>query len=176
MTFKSTLSGLALAAALIAPVLPAAAQTAPGVSTSTRTISPEHLGFARAVIDFTGAANSFDGVIPQILADARALIVRTRPELQSDLDSIIPQLEQKFAKRRDDLLNDIARIYAESFTEEELKDIAAFYQSAIGRKLTATTPKVLEASFVKARDWGQEVSAEVMDSLREEMQKRGHKI
>ncbi len=175
MKSSLSLSGLALAAALSLSAMPAFAQ-APAAPAAQEQISPEHLALARAVIDFTGAGTSFNGVIPQILSDARALLLRNQPALQSDLDSVIPVLEQQFEKRREDLLNDIARTYAEAFSEEELKEIAAFYQSPIGRKLTDTTPKVLETSFLKARDWGQQVSSEVMDSLREEMQKRGHKI
>ncbi|GGE37515.1 hypothetical protein GCM10007276_13660 [Agaricicola taiwanensis] len=174
-SLTSSLSAIALAAALVLPASAAFAQ-APTTTQAQAEISPEHLALARAVIDFTGAGNSFDNIVPQILADAQALILRTQPALQSDLAAVVPQLEQEFEKRRDDLLNDIARTYAESFSEDELKQIAAFYQSAIGRKLTETTPKVLEQSYVKARNWGQAVSSEVMIRLREEMEKRGHNI
>jgi hypothetical protein len=174
-SLSSSLSAVALAAALALPVSISWAQ-APATPATQQQISPEHLALARAVIDFTGAGSSFDSIVPQILADARSLVIRNQPALQSDLDAVIPELDREFQKRRDDLLNDIARTYAETFSEDELKQIAAFYQSAVGKKLTQATPKVLEASYLKARSWGQAVSSEVMERLREEMQKRGHKI
>lgn len=174
-SIASSLSAIALAAALALPASGAFAQATQAQTQATQ-IAPEHLALARAVIDFTGAGASFNGIIPQILAEARQLILRNNPGVQSDLDTVVAELNTEFEKRREDLLNDIARTYAESFSEDELKQIAAFYQSAVGRKLTEATPKILEQSYVKARTWGQAVSGEVMTRLRAEMEKKGHKI
>ena len=51
---------LLIAGSLAAPVFAQTAQP-----------TPEHLALARAVLDFTGAGTSFDGVVPKLLEDAR---------------------------------------------------------------------------------------------------------
>ncbi|MDX6806619.1 DUF2059 domain-containing protein [Terrihabitans rhizophilus] len=138
--------------------------------------TPEHLALARAVLDFTGAGTSFDGVVPKLLEDARNVILRTRPTLQADLDAAILQLNTKLANRDEELLTSIAKVYASKFSEAELKEIAGFYQSPTGQKMTAALPDVLRESFVFAQDWSRRMSVEVMSQIRAEMAKKGHEI
>lgn len=138
--------------------------------------TPEHLALARAVIDFTGATRAFDSVAPKLLQDARTMILRTHPAVQQDLDSVIAGMESEFSDKEDELVDDIVRIYAEKFTEADLKEIAAFYQSPAGRKMTETIPEVLRESYQSAQEWGRELSVEVINRIREEMKKKGHEI
>jgi hypothetical protein len=158
---------LVVAGALI---VPAAAQTA------APKMTPEHLALARAVLDFTGAGKSFDAVVPKLLQDARTVILRTNPNLQTDLDAVVAQLTTKLADRDDELLASIANVYAAKFNENELKEIAAFYQSPTGQKLTASLPDVLRESYGFAQDWSRRMSVEVMNQIRAEMAKKGHQI
>lgn len=160
----------ATAVALLSLTLtvPAMAQTAQP--------TPEHLALARAVIDFTGATRAFDSVAPKLLQDARTMILRTHPALQQDLDSVIAGMEREFGDKENELIEQIAKIYADKFTENDLKEIAAFYQSPAGRKLTVTIPDVLRESYQSAQEWGRELSVEVISRIREEMKKKGHDI
>ena len=41
---------------------------------------------------------------------------------------------------------DMVKLYTSSFTEQELKDLVAFYQSPLGRKVLETMPKVTQQS------------------------------
>jgi len=170
-----TLSSLrrAGAALLVACTLaaPAFAQ-APAAKPPT----PEHIALARAVLDFTGARKSFDNVVPKLLTDARAVILRTRPTLQSDLDVSVVEVGKRFANADEDLVNKIAIVYAQKFTEEELKQIAAFYQSPVGKKMTAELPNVLGESYRLAQEWSRTLSLALMDALRADMKRKGHDL
>ena len=170
MTFPRFLrrSGTA-ALVLIALSLPAAAANPPAPT-------PEHLALARAVIDFTGGSKAFDKVRPKLLNDARTVILRTHPDYEADLDPIIVKLDKEMADREQVLLNNVAKIYASKFSESELKEIAAFYQSPAGQKLTQTMPEVLRESYQLAQEWAQKFSTDVMTRIREEMKKKGHDL
>lgn len=158
-------------------MVPAVAQTAaPAGQAAAAKVTPEHLALARAVLDFTGAGKSFDAVVPKLLQDARTVILRTNPALQPDLDVVVGELTTKLGDRDDELLASIANVYAAKFTETELKEIAAFYQSPTGQKLTASLPDVLRESFGYAQDWSRRMSVEVMNQVRAEMAKKGHQI
>jgi hypothetical protein len=138
--------------------------------------TPEHIALARAVLDFTGARKSFDNVVPKLLTDARNVILRTRPTLQPDLDAAAMTVATKLANADEELVSQIAIIYAQKFNETELKEIAAFYQSPTGKKMTAELPSVLGESYKLLGAWSQRLSLTIMDSLREEMKKKGHDI
>jgi uncharacterized protein len=138
--------------------------------------SPEHLALARAVIDFTGASRSFDEVIPQLIQEARNLVLTTNPQVKNDLEEIVPRLQSELGKQESELLNSISKIYANKFNEDELKQIAAFYNSPVGKKMTAATPDMLRESLGEMREWAQRMSSTVMNRLREELAKKGHNI
>jgi uncharacterized protein len=138
--------------------------------------SPEHVALARAVLDFTGARSSFDGVLVKLLSDARNQIVRTRPTLQADVETALLDIGAKLKNSDEELVNQIAAVYAQKFTEAELKDIAAFYQSPAGKKLVAEMPSVLTKSYELMREYSQRMSVEVMSQLRAEMKKKGHDL
>jgi hypothetical protein len=67
-----------------------------------------------------------------------------------------------------------ARIYATHFTEPELKQLLAFYQSPLGQKMVAEDPKVIDESMHNAAQWADNLSDDVMVKMRAEMKKRGH--
>lgn len=138
--------------------------------------SPEHIALARAVLDFTGARNSFDNVIPKLLTDARNTILRTRPTLQVDLDAAALDVARGLADADEDLINKIAVVYAQKFTEDELRAIATFYQSPAGKKMTEELPSVLNESFGLIQEWSRKLSVDIMTELRKEMKKKGHEI
>jgi hypothetical protein len=159
------------------PKAPAgAAPAGQAAETADQPVTPEKLALAKAIIDFTGAAKSFDPVLPQILVQARTTVLNTNPKLQKDVDEVLGQLETEFAPRRDELRNEIADIYAKNFSEDDLRQLAQFYQSPVGKKMVAVMPTVLRASYAAVQGWAQKLSFDVMGRLREEMQKRGHNL
>ena len=57
-------------------------------------------------------------------------------------------LQPRFAE----LTDEVARLYAANFTEQELKDILAFYKTTAGKKLLTTQPKIVDCKHeVRAR-------------------------
>src|SRR5690606_30529605 len=125
---------------------------------------------------FTGARKSFDNVIPKLLTDARNNVLRTRPTLQADLDLAAVEVAKKMAAADEELVNSIAVVYAQKFTEAELKEIAAFYQSPAGKKMVAELPNVLQESYKHMQEWTRKMSVDVMTNLRAEMKKKGHDL
>ena len=67
-----------------------------------------------------------------------------------------------------------AHFYASHFTEQELRDLLAFYQSPLGQKSLAEEPKVLDQSMTYAGTWAENLSQEVIQAMRVELKKRGH--
>jgi hypothetical protein len=73
-------------------------------------------------------------------------------------------------------VNDAARFYAASFTEQELKEVLAFYRSPLGKKVISEEPDILEKSVKNIDSWGPKFVDEIMAKFRAEMKKKGHEL
>ena len=62
----------------------------------------------------------------------------------NDLNQVAAIEEKKLAPRVSELVDATARMYAQHFTEAELKQLLAFYQSPVGKKALIEEPKVLD--------------------------------
>jgi hypothetical protein len=93
-----------------------------------------------------------------------------------DLNECAIIVEKEYAPRIDEVLDTTARIYASHFTEQELKDLLTFYQSPLGKKMVAEEPKALDESMSSAGKWADDLSQQVIGSMRAEMKKRGHDL
>ena len=70
----------------------------------------------------------------------------------------------------------IVRVYAQYFTEQELKDAVAFYRTPLGKKLISEEPKALDESMKVANEWSNKLAEEVIAKMRAEMKKKGHDL
>ncbi|MCP5046996.1 MAG: DUF2059 domain-containing protein [bacterium] len=57
--------------------------------------------------------------------------------------------------------------YDKHLTHEEVKQLIAFYQSPIGKKLVSVQPQIMQESMVAGQKWGRELGMKVMKKLKE---------
>lgn len=67
-----------------------------------------------------------------------------------------------------DLIEMIIPIYERHFTHEELKQLIAFYESPIGKKLIKVQPQIMMDSMAAGEEWGKKLVQRAMEKLREE--------
>jgi hypothetical protein len=69
---------------------------------------------------------------------------------------IAQEFAQKFSDQlmanSDDFKADIGAIYAEVYSEDELKQLVAFYQSPLGKKMQAHMPELMQKSMQISQD------------------------
>lgn len=68
----------------------------------------------------------------------------------------------------DKLKPDMIKLYASAFSESELKDLVAFYQSPLGQKVLATSP-VLGQKSIQMTQEKLQVAGPVVDKLLDDM-------
>ena len=71
---------------------------------------------------------------------------------------------------------EIARAYASRFTEQELKEILAFYKTPLGKKLIVEEPKGVDDATKRVDEWANKFAEEVLARIRAEMKKKGHNL
>ncbi|HET8839270.1 MAG TPA: DUF2059 domain-containing protein [Flavobacteriaceae bacterium] len=55
------------------------------------------------------------------------------------------------------LYEQIAKIYMETYTHQEIQEIMDFYNSPVGQKLIQTSPEITKKSMQAAQSWGMEM-------------------
>lgn len=69
------------------------------------------------------------------------------------------------------LIDMFVEIYYKYFTEEDFKEIIAFYQTPIGKKLLQNNPAIIKDAMSIGKKWGEEVAEQVLDNLKKELKK-----
>ena len=131
---------------------------------------------ARDMLAAKGGNTFFDPVVPGVIESVKNSFVPTNPQLYKELNEVAALLRKDYDAKRTEVLNNVARIFAQHFTEQELKDIAAFYKTPLGIKMLKEEPPAIEQSIKNAQEWANNFSETVNSRFRSEMQKKGHKL
>jgi uncharacterized protein len=134
------------------------------------------LASARELMELKGVKSLVEPVVVGVIEQTKGTVLQTNPALAKDLDEVAAQLRTEYAPRTAELTNEIARLYAQRFTEQELKESVAFYKTALGKKILVEEPKILDESYARMRQWASKLQDEVTTRLRAEMKKRGHNL
>ena len=165
--FRCAISGLALL--LLAG--PAMAQQQPQPPQP----SPTHLAAAREVVTGSGIVRSYDAIIEPMLDQLKQMNV-TRPEIREDLDKVVELLRPEMELQKQQMINTTAVVYTRFLSEPELKELATFFKSGVGKKYVETQPGVLDDLVKEMATWSQNLSEYVIIRARAEMAKRGHQL
>lgn len=167
---------LALGVALYA--LPAAAQApkaAPpkGPAAAPSPASPAAIAAAKEILKLKNANAMYANAVPGMVEKAKTTLLQQNLNYQKDLNEVAPIVAQQLTGREKEIDEGMAQIYASEFTEQELKDLVAFYKSPLGQKLITSEPRAIGLSMAFMNSWAQEFSVTVVAAFRAEMKKRG---
>ena len=138
--------------------------------------TPGALAAAKELVVVKGAAAMFNPLVPGVIESAKNSFLPTNPQLAKPLNDVALALRKEYEARTGEVVDEVARVYAAHFTEQELKDIIAFYKTPTGRKLLAEEPRVLEDGMKAAQDWATQFSDVVVERFRVEMKKKGFNL
>lgn len=66
----------------------------------------------------------------------------------------------------DALIDLIVPIYDKHFTHDEIKQMIAFYETPVGKKLSTTLPLITQEAMAAGQKWGEEIGQNVVEKLR----------
>lgn len=137
---------------------------------SAQEVSESHLQAARAAIGAIEATNDFDVILPQAANDLKARLIQQNPNMEDLIDTTVSEKALQLASRRADLENEAALAYARVFNEQELNQIAEFYNSPTGQKLLSDGPIVTREVLKAADIWRRGVVRDLTNSVAEQLQ------
>lgn len=138
--------------------------------------TPQQIATAREVLTLKRGDVVFSPIIIGVVETVKNVFLPTNPQLTKELNEIALQLRKEYEPKQPELLNEVAKVYAERFTEPELQALVAFYKSPVGQKMVKEEPGIIDESMRRAQTWGDALSSKVLDRFREEMKKKGHTL
>lgn len=124
-----------------------------GTPVRAQEATPAHLAAARSAVEAINATDQFDNILMNAATQIKADLIGNNPDIQVAISDMVDEQAIALAPRRSALEGEVARVYAKYFTEQELKDIAAFYSSEAGKKLIAQGPVASREVLVAADVW-----------------------
>ena len=100
------------------------------------------------VIELSGAAGPMQMAKEQIL---QSIPEAKKMEFSKDFDASLPALYAK-----------LATIYMQTYSAEDVKAMLAFYESPVGKKISASAGDLFKKSTAAGQEWGADLQAMMM--------------
>jgi hypothetical protein len=142
MTKSAFIGALALGLACVGSTIgrPAVAQEAQPPSPSDP--SAERVALATHIVEMTATDEEMETMMAVMRPALRASPLAREPG--RDPDHVGAVYEEEVSMQFRAIKTEIAQLYAATFTEAELREILAFYQSPTGARLIEQQPAILE--------------------------------
>lgn len=150
--------------------------TGPAFAQSNPNPSPAAIATAKEILHDKHIEELYKEAVPSLVERAKGTLVSSNLNYQKDLNELAPKVAKDLAGGEKEIGDEIAKIYASRFSEQELKDIAAWYKSPLGKKVIEQEPQIFAASRNFMDQWAQNFSQKIIDKFRAEMKARGKAI
>src|SRR6185312_198731 len=121
-----------------------------------------HLAAALDVLDANGSMNNMNAMLDAMAPIEAQEIKRETPTADDATIAAAQKLiHDALVAREDEYKQMVAAVYKSNFTEEELKTLAAFYRSDVGKKYITTVPTIIKEMIPLATLWTQRVMQDV---------------
>jgi hypothetical protein len=168
---KSLLRSLPAACLALALIgAPAMAQTAP------KPASAAAIASAKELLTLKNTSAVYADAVPSLVTQTKNTLLQSNLNLQKDLNEVAVIVAQNLAGREKEIGDGMAQVYANEFTEQELKDLVTFYKSPLGQKLLSSEPRAIQFSMAYMNQWAQQFAETINGQFRAEMKKRGKDI
>ena len=134
---------------------------------------PERLAAARELMAVAGSAQQFDQFMPLMAAQMTKAFLALAPQAEKEIQEVMGEMLKRFSARKGELIEEIAGLYAEKLTLDEIKELTHFYSRGIGAKFVAMLPELTQRSMLLGQRWGEKIGREIEAEARRELKKRG---
>jgi hypothetical protein len=169
-------AGLAVGLALTAVPADAQQKNAPAATAPLKPGSPAALAAAKEILAMKNAAAMYANAVPNLVEQTKNVLLQSNLNYQKDLNEVAIIVAKNLAGREKEIGDGMAQVYANEFTEQELKDLVTFYKSPLGQKLLASEPRAIQFSMSYMNQWAQAFAETINGQFRAEMRKRGKEI
>ncbi len=150
---------LLLTASLNTPVYAQTPAQTPFDAAPSTNLDPEKVNNIKKLLQVTGASNLSKQILVQFID-----VFKTQ----------YPNVPQKFWNdfitevHPDEMINELIPIYSKYYTNDDIKQLIAFYQTPIGRKTISILPQIAHDSAAIGQKYGMEAAKRVIEKMKAE--------
>ena len=100
------------------------------------------------------------------------VLEKANPGRSKEIAEMMGLIDAELTKRLPSIMDAYARLYTAHFSLAELRELNAFYDTPVGRKLVKETPAISAKAMAMSQSLGQEIVNEVMRAMAPEFEKR----
>ena len=168
----AALSVSAQAAEKTAPAAPAPAPPA-ATSSAPAAPSPAALAAADKILSTIGLKQSIAIVVPGMMQELETNVTRTRPEIRDSLRATLKAIQPEFDLTAKQTYIKAESLLAAEMSEQDIIQVAAFFDSPAGKKYVQVTPVFLQNLADVTGAWREKLSTDILVRARQEMKKKG---
>src|SRR6202040_348043 len=125
--FARILSAAGLALGLALSSMPAGAQQ----PATPKPASPAAIAAAKEILAMKNASAMYASAVPNIVEQTKNALLQANLNYQKDLNEVAVVVAKNLAGREKEIGEGMAKVYANEFSEQELKDLVTFYKSPL---------------------------------------------
>lgn len=154
------------------PVLCAAQSKPANQPHAATSLSAKHQDTEK-LMDLVGTRRILRDLFDQDIDAQIAAMHRARPDVP---DQFWQDFTEEFKRQAspDELMKAILPIYDKHFTHQEIRQLIAFYQSPLGRKISTTLPEIQRESVEAGRAWGENLGDRMHKELQQRLTEKGY--
>jgi hypothetical protein len=168
----AALSVSARAADATPPVTPAPAAPA-ATPASPAGPSPAAITAADTILNTIGLKQSIAIVVPGMMQELETNVTRTRPEIRDSLRATLKAIQPEFDQTARQTYIQAESLLASQMSEQDITQVAAFFNSPAGKKYVQVTPIFLQNLGDVTGAWREKLSTDILERARAEMKKKG---
>jgi hypothetical protein len=153
--------------------LACAAQTRPAKPATDAALTAKHQDTEK-LMELVGTRRILRELFDQDIEAQITAMRRARPDVP---DQFWQDFTAEFKRQAspDDLMKVILPIYDRHFTHQEIRQLIAFYESPLGRKISTTLPEIQQESVEAGRAWGEQLGDRMNAELKQRLAEKGYK-
>ena len=112
-------------------------------------------------------------LLPQVIGNLKKMNANIP---QSAWDDFARIGTEEFKKSLPELEGPVIAIFDKNFTDDEIKQLTAFYKTPLGQKVVTQMPVVMQQSAQLGQVWGAQVGARVAERIRAAAKQKGYEL
>jgi len=140
-------------------------------------IDAEKRGDIVALFKEMGTFTNMDRMIEIIVPTIIGNLQKINPKIpQAVWDDLVVSAQDEMKKSANELEEPLITIYDNNFTDDEIKQLVAFYGSPLGHKMTTQMPQLLQQTIAMSQAWGERVGSRVEERIRAVAKQKGYNL
>ena len=108
-----------------------------------------------------------------MMAELETNVTRTRPEIRDSLRATLKAIQPEFDQTAKQTYVQAESLLASQMSEQDITQVAAFFDSPAGKKYVQVTPVFLQNLSDVTGAWREKLSTDILERARAAMKKKG---